>query len=54
MERKITVVLSEAEADALWTFADMAGDREDLDWIPLSSYKAGKRAMSKLKQAGQA
>ena len=50
-DRKVvTVTLTGAEASALWTLADMAGDLEDTG-LPQPTWRAGRRAMRKLADA---
>ena len=49
-ERRVTVTLTQAQADHLWSLADMAGNLEDTGFTP-SEYAAGRRAMDALKRA---
>ena len=47
---KVTITLTEAEASALWTLADMAGELDDTN-MPSATYRAGRRAMDSVKIA---
>ena len=54
MSKQIVVGLTEAEARALWSLADMAGDYEDVvggGAMRPAQFEAGRRAMDKLKDA---
>jgi hypothetical protein len=48
--KTVTVTLTGAEASALWTLADMAGDQADTG-LSTPTFRAGRRAMRKLADA---
>jgi hypothetical protein len=50
---EVVLGLSRAEADALWSFADQAGDDEDMSSTRPATLAAGRRAMRALTRACQ-